>query len=182
MSLDSITQQANSIAIVMALFAGALASFAQMANSVNGPTIINTSSISWGAWLVFLYAAIIFSLAGSFLSLVIIKMCSDLPLAIRQRILHSRVPASGDLPETEVLEDHFGLLEAYGMSTNYKLVDRLAGFVLLAACVCTFTALTFWVFLSETKVTAGVTMVLFGVTAIIVLHAYVVGTNGQGWN
>jgi len=164
----------------MALFAGALASFAQIASSVD-PAIMDKSSISWGAWLVFLYAAIIFSLAGSFLSLVIIKMCSDLPLAIRQKILLSRVPATDDLPEAEVLADHFRLLEAYGMSTNYKLIDKLAGVVFLAACVCTFTALTFWIFLSETKATSGVTMVLFGITAVIVLGAYIVGTSEQGW-
>jgi hypothetical protein len=164
----------------MALFAGALTSFAQIASSVD-PSTADKGSTSWGVWLVFLYAAILFSLAGSFLSLMVIKMCSDLPLAIRQRILFSPVPASGDLPEAEVLADHFRLLEAYGMSTKYKLVDRLAGFVLLAACVCTFTSLTFWIFLSETKATAGVTMVLFGLTAIIFLCAYMIGIAGRGW-
>jgi hypothetical protein len=164
----------------MALFAGALSSFAQIVSAVD-PATVDKTSVSWGALLVFLYAAIILSLSQCFISIIIIKMCSDLPLAVRQRILVSHVPASGDPPEADILADHFRLLEAYGMSTEYKQVDRLAGLVLILACICTFTSLTIWIFLSETIATAGVTMVFFGATAIIVIYAYVVGTNGQGW-
>jgi hypothetical protein len=175
----------------MALFAGALASFAQIVNGVD-PTKTDTSTFSWGALLVFLYSAIMLSLAGSFLSLIVIKMCSDLPLASQQKVLEERSPLShkplssvaarsGQI-DAFILANRSRLLEHFGMSKGFKVVDRMGSFVLLAACVCTCAALTFWIFLSEPIVTAGVTMVCFGVTAIIVILAYRFATNGQGWS
>jgi hypothetical protein len=172
----------------MVLFAGALVSFAQIVSGVD-PTTTNTGSVSWGALLVFLYGAIILSLGGSFLSLIVIKMCSDLPLAAQKRILRERSAtrkplshvAAGGLLSEHVLAHHFLLLETFGMSTTYRLVIRLSDLVLIAACVCTFAALTFWVFLSETIITAGVTMIFFGATGIIVIVAYIIAGNGQQW-
>jgi hypothetical protein len=202
----------------MALFAGALASFAQMVNGVD-PTKTDTTTLSWGALLVFLYSAIMLSLAGSFLSLIVIKMCSDLPLAAQQKILEegsplsnrstflsgsgprsafpfafvssvsshkhkplSTIAARGGKIDAYILANRSRLLEHFGMSRGFKVVDRMGSFVLLAACICTCAALTFWIFLSEPIVTAGVTMVCFGVTAIIVILAYGFATDGQGWS
>ncbi|KIM29790.1 hypothetical protein M408DRAFT_328615, partial [Serendipita vermifera MAFF 305830] len=155
LSLAADVQQANAIAIVMALFAGALISLAQIvAGAGNGD---DTSSLSWGALRVSLYAAIMLNLGGAFLSLICIKMCSDLPLAAQQRLLregcaNSTTPLSklarDETLEQEILGDHFYLLTTMGMSPWYRLVDQLSTYVLIAACVCTFIALTFWVFLS----------------------------------
>jgi len=185
----------------MALFAGALVSFAQIVNGVN-PSTTNTQSVSWGALLVFLYGAIMLSLAGSFLSLIMIKMCSDLPLAVQQTILSKsptrtiipgHVAVGGQISEDvlashfgqiseDVLASHFLLLETFGMSVSYKRVVRLSNLVLIATCISTFMAFTFWLFLSEAIIIAGLTMIFFGAAAIIVTFAYITAGNGQGWS
>jgi hypothetical protein len=67
------------------------------------------------------------------------------------------------------------------MSRAYRHVDNLCYSILMAACVCTFVALTFWVFLSETSITAGITMVTFGPVAIVAVRAFVLAGTGQGW-
>jgi heme A synthase len=172
----------------MALFAGALVSLAQLVGTSNSSS--DGNSVSWSALLVFLYSAIMLNLGGAFLSLLAIKMCSDLPLAAQQKLLRegsaaSKSPLSriarGETLGTEILEDHFGLLESFGMSRGYRHVDYLCFSSLMAASVCTFVALTFWVFLSETNVTAGITMITFGPVAIIVVRVFVLAGYGQGW-
>lgn len=173
----------------MALFAGALVSFAQIINGVDSSTG-DTSSVSWGALLVFLYGSIILSFGGSLISLTVIKMCSDVPIAAQQKILRegvaksktlSQIAAGGVLSEY-ALANHFVLLERFGMSKAYKVVIRASNLVFIATSICTFTTLTFWVFLSETIITAGVTMIFFGGTAIIVIAAYLIAGNGQRWS
>jgi hypothetical protein len=173
----------------MALFAGALVSFAQTVNGVD-PSTSDTSSVLWGTLLVFLYGAIILSLGGSLISLIVIKMCSDLPIAAQQKILREGVAksktlsqiATGGVLSEFALANHFVLLERFGMSRAYKVVIRASTLVLIATSVCTFATLTFWVFLSSTIITAGLTMIFFGGTAIIVVVAYLIAGNGQRWS
>lgn len=208
----------------MALFAAALVSLAQMIAAAAEKT-----GASWEAMRFFTYAAIMLNLGGAFISLVIIKMCSDVPRAAQQKIVTwgesdlmnvsyqppsipktARITPSGNLNTTatpvnpdwittkneniplsaaqggilipEILQDHFLLLESFGMSKKYRFVDRVASWALVAACVCTFAALSFWTFLTEAVVTAGVTMIAFGLTAIIVTTVYFIGSFGQNWH
>ena len=172
----------------MALFAGALVSLAQIVSAADQN--MDTTSVSWGALRVFLYSAIMLNLGGAFMSLITIKMCSDLPLAAQQTLLReghagSSHPLSkiarGETIDTNDLKNHFRLLRAMGMSPWYQRVDGLSTWMLIIACVCTFAALTFWVFLSGTIATAGVTMVIFGPVAIIIVIAFVYASQGQGW-
>lgn len=189
-ALDAAVQQANAIAIVMGLFAGALVSFAQIVSGVD-ENKIDKHSIAWGALLIFLYGAIMLSLGGSFLSLIIIKMCSDLPLAAQQRVLTEQFSSSTKLLSevargrqtipAYILESHFRLLENFGMAPEYRMVHVVSGLVLISACVCTFIALTLWVFISEAIITAGITMVFFVLIAFIVIMVYFFASNGQGW-
>jgi len=193
----------------MGLFAGALVSLAQIVNAVPETNI--TAPISWGAMIVFLYSAIMLSLSGSFLSLVVIKMCSDVPLAAQQKILDEGRPdlitptentaaeaninntplsprggplsnvVNGEVLTRHILSHNRRLLKYFGMSDQFKVVDRLTGFVLIAASVCTFAALAFWIFLSQNLVTAGLTMVFFGLIAIFVVYVYALAIRKQGW-
>jgi hypothetical protein len=64
----------------------------------------------------------------------------------------------------------------------YKYVDFLASCMLVLASVCTFTALTFWVALSETIIPAGTTMGIFGIVSIGVIFASLVAFFNQGWS
>jgi hypothetical protein len=207
----------------MALFAAALVSLAQMVASVD--TAANTSTPSWEALRFFTYAAITLNLSGAVVSLIVIKMCSDIPLAAQQKLLevdesdltdtnqissqnqHALVsippntavsifdpdwitPGNRNIPLAaardgvlvpELLLDHFRLLESFGMSTNYRIVDKSTNRILMAACACTFTAMSLWVFLTESITTAGITMISFGSTAILVLTVFLIGNVGQGW-
>ncbi|KIM29792.1 hypothetical protein M408DRAFT_22657 [Serendipita vermifera MAFF 305830] len=226
LALDADVQQGHAMAIVMALFAAALVSLAQMI----GDAAAQATGASWEALKFFTYAAIMLNLGGAFLSLIIIKMCSDLPLAAQQRLLepgandfttsgspygpplrrsaptntssvmntkdqavfdpnwidthNENIPlaaAQDGILSPEILVNHFLLLESFGMSKRYRIVDRLGAWSLVAACVCTFAAFSFWTFLTEGVATAGATMVIFGSTAIIVMTVYAIGSLGQGW-
>lgn len=170
------------------LLAGALVSLAQIvAGAVkNG----DTSSPSWDALYVFVYSAIMLNIGTAFFSLFCVKLCSDLPLAAQQRLLRednaiststlSRI-ARGETLDVDTLGDHFGLLRSMGMSPWYRMVDLMSSWLLILACVCTFIALTFWVFLSESISTAGVTMVVFGPVAILIILVFALASLGQGW-
>ncbi|KIM22694.1 hypothetical protein M408DRAFT_332815 [Serendipita vermifera MAFF 305830] len=80
MVLDADKQQAEGVGIVMALFAGALVSLAQIMEGVD-PEDPKTTTASWQAMRVFLYGSVMLNLAGAFLSRITIKMCTDLSLA-----------------------------------------------------------------------------------------------------
>src|SRR5277367_2067711 len=66
----------------MALFAGALASLAQI---VAGSVDQDEGPASWKALRVFLYPAIMLNLSGAFISLMMVKVCTDFPLAAYQK-------------------------------------------------------------------------------------------------
>jgi hypothetical protein len=185
----------------MALFASGLYSLAGMVADKSA----DANTTSWHALRVFTYSSIVLNLSGAVFSLVITKMCSDVPLAAMQTLLsenNKHTPqATKDDPkwinkgsdgipfaiadqgtlEATILEDHYTLLESFGMSSTYKWVIRINSGVLVVACVCTFTALSLWTFLNETLITAGVTMIVFGSTAILVASVFIMGNRGQGW-
>jgi hypothetical protein len=216
----------------MALFAAALVSLAQMIASVDTATntntvdtAANTNTPSWEALRFFTYTAIVLNLSGAVVSLMVIKMCSDVPLAAQQKLLEVDESDLTDTNQTssqnqhalpsippdtavsifdpewitarnrniplaaaregvlvpELLLDHFRLLESFGMSTKYRIVDQSASLILMAACACTSAAMGLWIFLTESIVTAGITMISFGSTGILVLTVFLIGSLGQGW-
>jgi hypothetical protein len=180
------------------LLASALVSLVQTVASVS----TDTTSPSWQALRGFIYSAIILNLSGAFLALMTIKMCSDLPVVAQQKLIdglttsnvpmssivepdwitpeHDNIPFAATIAgkgvlSVKILGDHFLLLRCFGMSRWYKAVVRISSWVLVAACVCSFAALTLWMFLSESVTTAGLTMIPFGITAIIVICVFLVG-------
>jgi len=182
------------------LFASALVSLAQMIATVS--STVDTDGSSWVALRFFTFSAIILNLSGAFLSLITIKMCSDLPVAAQQRVIKDRTAPPRDTPyfitvedldipfrvatgvgilSPTILDDHFLLLKCFGMSKWYRFVDRASSMVLVVACACTFAALTFWMFLNEPQMTAGVTMITFGLAAIITICALLLALSRQGW-
>lgn len=130
------------------------------------------SPASWKALRVFLYSAIMLNFSGAFLSLMIVKMCSDLPLALyqREKPLPPYIPGSVS-----------GLLAHYHMSHWYWRANRSFVAVSILACLCTFASLSFWIFLSETFTVALITMVIFSLLALNLVVVYGVAVNGQGW-
>jgi hypothetical protein len=108
-------------------------------------------------------------------------------LSEAEYIIAIEVEDGHDMPKAEVtiLEDYYTLLESFGMSSSYKWVIPINSWVLVVAWVWIFTALStlvytptfvsppalsLWTFLNETLITAGVTMIVFGSTAILVVN------------
>jgi hypothetical protein len=163
----------------MALFAAALVSLAQI---VEGVDKTDTTTTSWQALRVFLYGAIMLNLAGAFLSLLTIKMCTDLPLAYHQRQTGRQKNADIKLPNDVVDWHRSGILLGAGMSRYYAWIDLSSTLVLISACVCTFSSLTFWVLLNTLDPkTSGITMIIFGSVAIVVLGSFAITSLGEGW-
>ncbi|KIM29259.1 hypothetical protein M408DRAFT_121521 [Serendipita vermifera MAFF 305830] len=175
-------------------------SLAQMIASI--ATAVDTNSGSWVALRFFTFSAIILNLSGAFLSLVTIKMCSDVPVAAQQMVVKDRraslrttrylvTPEDLNIPmgvasgkgflSPTILGNHFLLLRCFGMSKWYKAVDRASSGVLVLACICTFAALTFWMFLNEPQATAGFTMIVGGSSATIVICAVMIAVFNQKW-
>jgi hypothetical protein len=129
------------------------------------------------------------NLTGAFLSLVTIKMCSDLPLAHYQKQFKttSLPTTSATLvppPPSDVEPwSRIGILLDAGMSRRYTFVDDASKWVLLASGVCTFASLTFWVFLNAQNWNTAVitTMVLFVPAAIVAIRAFLIASRGEGW-
>jgi hypothetical protein len=168
----------------LALFAGALVSLAQIMENVTN----NNTSASWQALRVFLYGAIMLNLTGAFLSLVTIKMCSDLPLANYQKQFKSSLPTTSaavapTIPNGVKPWSRLGILLDAGMSPNYTFVDEASKWVLVASGVSTFASLTFWVFLNSNNWNTAViiTMVLFVPAALVVIRAFLIASRGEGW-
>ncbi|KIM20821.1 hypothetical protein M408DRAFT_122869 [Serendipita vermifera MAFF 305830] len=171
MILDATIQQATAFGVVLALFAGGVASIAQTL----GDTMADEDSPdSWKVLRVFLYSAIMFNLSGSFISLMIVKMCTDVSLAAWNKKCR---PSPS--PEDETVSR---LLRRYNMSNSYWIVERLFVFVSILSCIFTFTALSLWVFLSETLKVAGATMAIFSVLGITVLLAFWITIRGENWS
>jgi hypothetical protein len=184
----------------MAIFASTLFSLAEMVAAKNADTT------SWHTLRVLTYYALVLNLGGAFLSVVIIKMCSDARLAAAMQTLlseenrHTR-PATKDDPkwvntgsdsdplavadggtsEATTLKGYYPLLESFGVSPLFKWVIRINSWVVVLASVCTITAWSLWVFLNETLVTAGVTIIISGSTLILIVGVFITGNRAQGW-
>ncbi|KIM22672.1 hypothetical protein M408DRAFT_332808, partial [Serendipita vermifera MAFF 305830] len=134
--LDADQKQAEVVGIVMALFAGGLVSFAQIVEGVDSEDP-KTTPASWQAMRVFLYGSVMLNLAGAFLSLLTIKMCTDLPLAyhqwsVRDKWKNKQRKAPVVKRPHGVEEWHrFGLLLEAGMSRHYASLDRMSTLVLI---------------------------------------------------
>ncbi|KAG8831807.1 hypothetical protein FRC18_005952 [Serendipita sp. 400] len=177
----------------MPLFAGAFVGLAQIVEGVD-PEKTKTTSHSWRALRVFLYGAIMLSLLGAFLSLIIIKMCSDLPIARYQRGLKKKSQAIADpaldiesksLPQErssiEPLSREEILLDA-GISPSYFFVDTTSAWVLIFACLFGFISLAFWVAVSaDSRVTAGFTLTIFILCGMIFIVTVRIAGRAQGW-
>ncbi|KIM27174.1 hypothetical protein M408DRAFT_170476 [Serendipita vermifera MAFF 305830] len=179
--LDADQKQAEAVGIVMALFAGALVSLAQIVEGVDSEDS-KTTTASWQAMRIFLYGSVMLNLAGAFLSLLTIKMCTDLPLAYHQWKSGKRDGPRVNRPDRVKDWHRFGLLLEAGMSRHYATVDHMSTLALILACVCTFASLTFWVCLNTLNViTSGITMIIFGLVGIAVIVAFVMTIVGEGW-
>jgi hypothetical protein len=154
----------------LALFAGVLASLAQ---TVAGNVDVDESPASWKALRVFLYSAIMLNLSGAFVSLMMVKLCSDFPLAAYQNADQGKPLETG-----KTISE---LLRACHVSRWYWYVNQSFVVTSFLACLCTFTSFSFWVLLSETFAVGVVTMVIFSILAINAILVFAATKNAQVW-
>lgn len=157
--LEADVKQANGLAITTALFAGALVSLAQLVATNE------TSSPTWEALRFFIYGAIAVNLSGTTLALIIIKMCTDIPCIALERVLDqpSSWPARcarGEPLPLKLLRDPVQMLVQFGMSRHYNALDWGAGIWVIIGYINTFSAMTLWVWLTQTPAVAVVLMVI----------------------
>lgn len=139
----------------------------------------------WEALRFFIYSALILNLSGTFLCLMTIKMCTDLPHHAQQMVVlkedswPSQVARGATLSE-ELLTDHWLLLKAFGISNRYQNMDIVFVFVVLFGGLYTFVAVIFWIWLTESYTLAGATMITV-VPAVASVVYGVVAASAEGW-
>jgi hypothetical protein len=122
------------------------------------------------------------NLCGAFLSLVIVKMCCDFPLAHYQRAVRKIPPRPVDRKIEEW--SRRGLLCTAGMTRLFFTVEEMSYWTMILACVSTFTSLTLWVSLitaADNDTWSRVTMGFFGPCAMVVVGAFGIAVYGQRW-
>jgi len=111
------------------------------------------------------YSAIILSISGTFLSLLCILYCTSIHMQARQLLLHkpdswpSRI-SRGETLEQSLFSDEYQLLHSFGLPKKYRIVNLMLTVFLLLAYAFAVVAVTLWVWLTESKTAAGVTMVV----------------------
>ena len=90
-------------------------------------------------------------------------MCSDLPgfaallIVNDPTSLPARVARGEPIPAS-LFKDTHELLRRFGGAPSYQAVDNAFNFVFMFGCMCTFTSLIVWIWLSEERVLAGSVM------------------------
>lgn len=141
-----------------ALFAAALLTLVQVIVEEGSRTT------AWRVLRVVTYCSIFINLTGTTLALILIKMCTDLEtIARRLIVLHShswpaRI-ARGEKLSRELLIDSYRLLEAFGMSKGYRVLDQGAAMWIIFGNILTFISVILWVYVAEDIVVAGTTMI-----------------------
>jgi hypothetical protein len=119
---------------------------------------------AWRALQFFIYSAIILNFTATFLCLMAIKMCTDLPhyaqqMAVLQGKSWPNRAARGETLKRELLTDHWRLLKAFGMSSRYRFIDALFFFIVIFGCLYAFIAVVIWICLTVPPAVSGATMV-----------------------
>lgn len=110
------------------------------------------------------YCSVIINLTGTTLALIIIKMCTDLEVIAQGLIIErpSSWPARiarGEKLTRDLICDPYGLLEAFGMSKGYKMLDQGVSLWIIFGNLLTFASVIVWVYAVEDIVVAATTMV-----------------------
>jgi hypothetical protein len=141
---------------------------------------------AWETLQFFIYSSIILNLSGTFLCLMAIKMCTDLPHHAQQLALSnpdswpSRAARNEILPEN-ILKNHWVLLGKFGMSPRYQRLDALFVYVVLFGGLYTFIAVILWVWLTSPHIVAGVIMLTVAPAVLSMTYGLVAACTGEGW-
>ena len=151
----------------------------------------NTTTATWVAIRFFTYSAIILNLASSFICLMIIKMCTDVPHNAQQSIANhnNKEPsramrvARGEVIPRGLLGSHYRLLEEFGMSPYYRYIDSaIFSQLVTGAFTFTFVALTIWIWATQSTLNAGLTMITVVPAYLSSVFVYNVCLKSQGWH
>jgi len=78
---------------------------------------------------------------------------------------------------------HYRLLEAFGMTRRYRLIDSvILPALITGAFTFTFIALTIWIWATQSTLNAGLTMITVVPAFLSLLFVFGIGLTSQGWH
>lgn len=94
----------------------------------------------------------------------------------------AKIAIDGEALPEQILTSHYTLLETFGMSKWYRWIDTFVfSTIVLFGFFYSFIALVIWVWVSQSHVTAGVTMVTALPALACAMHVLYAALTGQGW-
>jgi len=136
----------------------------------------------------FTYSAIILNLTGTFICLITIKMCTDVPHRAQQAVLlnpnswAAKIADGTQALPPGILISHHALLEAFGMSKKYRWIDTIVfSSIIIFGFFYTIISVVLWVWLSSSYVSAGAVMITAVPAFFAAIYVLCVGVLGQGW-
>jgi hypothetical protein len=132
-----------------------------------------------------------FDVGEAFVCILVIKMCSELPLLAMERHVMLRdgsalsqgrvdAPRWGPQPPGR-LRHRYLLLESVGMHPLYWLVDQLVIWVLVFSSVLSFVTFFFWVVQTMSIATSMLVVIALVLVIVMVLTVFVISM-GYGRN
>ncbi|KIM24414.1 hypothetical protein M408DRAFT_331784 [Serendipita vermifera MAFF 305830] len=181
LKLDADVQQAQAIAIVITLLAGAIITLTSILGGID--SMEEQGSSGWKVFRILMWIGIICDVGEAFVCIFAIKMCTELPVLALELEMELLDENEGGALERAERDAHYGprlvtdrylLLESVGMSRFYRVVDRLVIGLLVVASVFSFVTLFYWVLHTQTIVVAGVILVAFVIVVAIVLAVFAI--------
>ncbi|KIM24372.1 hypothetical protein M408DRAFT_27036 [Serendipita vermifera MAFF 305830] len=181
LKLDADVQQANSIAIVVTLLAGAIIALTSILGGIDSD--FEEPSNGWKAFRVIMWTAIICNVGEAFICILAIKMCSDLPLWALEREMYLLDQPEEDKAGRAVrrpsfnprnVRDRYLLLESVGMPKLYRFVDRVVIVLLVVSSTFSFLTLFYWVLHTQTFYVRMITLIPFVIIILLVLIVFII--------
>jgi hypothetical protein len=143
------------------------------ASSLGNSFVEENEPDAWKRLRFFLHSALVVNLTGTFMCLMITKMCSDLRLTVYEKKGSTRSTIYKDGTVS-------ALLDKYHMSRWYWPVNALTIFVSALGWVFTFVTLALWANLSQPI--GWLTMTFYGYVAVISIFVFMVASLVQEWS
>ncbi|KIM22165.1 hypothetical protein M408DRAFT_293276 [Serendipita vermifera MAFF 305830] len=151
--VDGLSSSASSVAVTTALFAGVMASFAQLV-----ATVENTSA-AWEALRFFTFASIITNLVAAMCAMYAMWMYAELPGKAQRLLLDpdswpSRM-ARGEPLSHDLLMNEYNLLEAFGIYKSHMTIISGVFLWAMGGVTTFFTTFAIYVWLTQSIAVAG---------------------------
>jgi len=142
--------------------------------------------------------AIVSDIGEAVICILVIKMCSELPLVAMERAMEQLENSNGGnslsqeiergdmsipLIGLKELKDRYAILEAFGMPRTYRIVGRLVIWFTLWAVVISLVTCYFWVCHTIIIVPAGLIVGFFVLVTALLISVFVMAMRfARNWS